>query len=183
MRIAIIFIFIMFLFSCTNASYLRMEAFDEEGDVILDGKLISYPDADLVYASILQKNNATIFIAKVKGEMKKSIYCEFNINNDWIVYYKGGKIFIYNKNSERGEDKNAKYSIKRNVLKIFLPRTFEIKNVTVRIDMKKGNSWCIDRITSEKWHIVEKRKSGTIELLAIFAVFIIALLKVYYKHR
>jgi len=158
-----------------------MEAFDEEGDVIFNGKLISYPDADLVYASILQRNNTTIFIAKVKGEMKKSIYCEFNINNDWIIYYKGGKIFIYNKNSEGGEEKNAKYSIKRNVLKIFLPKTFEIKNVTVKIDMKKGKSWCIDRITSEKWHIIEKRKSGVIG--AIFVAFIIAILKVYYKYK
>ena len=145
-----------------------LEAKDAIGDVGLNGKPVDYPNADLIYASVIEENNKTIFTAKVAGRMQENVYCEFDVGNT-MIYYKGGKIFEYI--GAEGGVVNASYEINKNYLKIVMPKIYEnISDISVRLDMQAKNGWYIDKIPNENFRPIENRKEGGFELISILFV-------------
>ncbi|MCD6171406.1 MAG: hypothetical protein J7J36_03190 [Thermoplasmata archaeon] len=153
-----------------------LEAKDATGDVGLNGKPVDYPNADLIYASVAEENNKTIFTAKVAGRMKENVYCEFDVGNI-MIYYKGGKIFEYV--GVEGGIINASYEINKNYLKIVIPKIYRnISDISVRLDMQAKNGWYIDKIPNENFRPIEKRKEGGFEFISIlFIIFVAMFLK------
>lgn len=178
---------LLFLLLFIPSALAYYEANDERGDVSLDGKRINYANADLIYASIQEKNNRYIFTIKVAGKIEASIYCEFFIFNETTIkriFYKGGYVHYFT--PLRGDIilENATYEIKGNTLKIYLPKFFNITgNVTVKIDLKADDGWYFDKIPWENFHKIRRKTKGFEFLIYIVALFVAMFWYYIYKSK
>ncbi|HEC77216.1 MAG TPA: hypothetical protein ENI33_08195 [Thermoplasmatales archaeon] len=171
-----------------SAEFQGFEAYDEKGDCSSDGNKVDFPDGDLIYSSVIEKNGHTILTAEVLGKMRKSIYCEFNIYTPEKivkVYYNGGHIFVYY-DDEGGITENCTFRIEKNKIEINLPWLFKsIENVSVNIDLKEGSYWYFDKIPMENFHpLSEKKKTGGFDFVGIVVSIAILylILKIHNKH-
>ena len=187
MRLLILFS-LLFIPLALAGYYYDMEANDEKGDVSIDGQITKYANADLIYASIQEKNNRYIFTIKVAGKIDASIYCEFFISNETMskrIFYKGGYIHYFT--PLRGDTilQNATYEIKGNTLKIYLPKFFNITgNITVKIDLKADDGWYFDKIPWKNFHPIRRKTKGFEFLVYIFALVVVMFYSyAYYKKK
>ncbi|HEC76867.1 MAG TPA: hypothetical protein ENI33_06390 [Thermoplasmatales archaeon] len=172
----------------SSAEFHGLEAYDEKGDCSSDGNKVDFPDGDLIYSSVIEKNGYTILIAEVLGKMRENTYCEFNIytSEETVrIYYNGGHIFVY-KDSRGGIKENCTFKIEKNKIEISLPWLFKnIENVSVNIDLREGSYWYFDKIPIENFHpLSEKKKTGGFGFVGIIVSIAILyfILKIYNKH-
>jgi len=170
---------LLIIFNGVSADFQGLEAYDEKGDCSSNGNIVDFPDGDLTYSSITEKNGETILTAKVMGKIRKNIYCEFNIyTSEKVVriYYNGGHIFVYN-DTEGGIKENCTFKIEDNKIDIILPWTFtNIENVSVSVDLKEGNNWYFDKIPLESFHPISEKEEKTTGFNLISLAFSMAIL-------